>query len=444
MSVLPEDLLDRAALARLHRQGLARLLAQILPGNRFCAEKLAGLDLTRPDLAALPFTTKAELQADQQAHPPYGSNLTYPLERYTRMHQSSGTTTGRPLRWLDTPENWDWLLHCWTTSFHVFGVTPRDRLYFPFSFGPFLGFWTAFEAGCRMGCLCVAGGGMSSASRVRHLLDNRATVLFTTPTYALQLAEAARQLGVELNAGTPGFTVRMLVVAGEPGGNVPATRERLSRAWGGARVIDHYGMTEVGPVAFECLGREGCLHILEGEYLAEVIDPGTAAPVPPGQIGELVLTNLGRIGSPLLRYRTGDLVKVDPSPCPCGRSWTCLDGGVLGRADDMIHVRGNNVYPSAIEAVVRRFEEVAEYRVLVDEARESAQMLIELEAVSVEAENHLAERVAVAVRDAMLFRPEVRLVPPQSLPRFELKGQRWVKTALAPPAKHNEGRGPTP
>jgi phenylacetate-CoA ligase len=431
MSAIPEDLLDRSALARLQQQRLARLLGQVLPGNRFYAAKFAGLDVTRAALADLPFTTKAELHADQHAHPPYGRNHTFPLERYTRMHQTSGTSTGQPLRWLDTPENWDWLLHCWTTSFHVFGVTPRDRLYFPFSFGPFLGFWTAFEAGCRMGCLCLPGGGMSSVSRIRHLLDNGATVLFTTPTYALQLAEAARQHGIELTPSTPGFAVRLLVVAGEPGGNVPATREHLSRAWGGSRVIDHYGMTEVGPVAFECLGREGGLHILEGEYLAEVIDPQTTAPVPAGQTGELVLTNLGRLGSPLVRYRTGDLVRIDPSPCSCGRPWACLAGGVLGRADDMIHVRGNNVYPSAIEAVVRRFAEVAEYRVLVDESRESAQMVIELEAVTPQASDHLAERVAVAVRDAMLFRPEVRVVPPQTLPRFELKARRWVKTSLA-------------
>lgn len=431
MSALPDELLDRSALARLQRQRLAHLLGQMLPGNPFYAEKFAGLDLKNPDLASLPFTTKAELHADQQDHPPYGRNRTYPLERYTRLHQTSGTSTGQPLRWLDTPENWDWLLRCWTTSFHVFDVTSHDRLYFPFSFGPFLGFWTAFEAGCRMGCLCIAGGGMSSVSRVRHLLDNRATVVFTTPTYALQLAEAARQHGIALAPGTPGFAVRMLVVAGEPGGNVPATRAHLSQAWGGARVIDHYGMTEVGPVAFECLGRDGSLHILEGEYLAEVIDPETGAAVQAGQLGELVLTNLGRIGSPLIRYRTGDLVKLNPEPCPCGRPWACLDGGVLGRADDMIHVRGNNVYPSAIEAVVRRFAEVAEYRVLVDEARESAQMVIEIEPVSPEAGSLLAERVAVAVRDAMLFRPEVRLVPPQSLPRFELKARRWVKTPLA-------------
>jgi phenylacetate-CoA ligase len=431
MSALPEELLDRSALARLQRQRLAHLLGKILPGNPFYAEKLAGLDLKHPDLAVLPFTTKSELHADQQAHPPYGRNHTFPQERFTRLHQTSGTSTGQPLRWLDTPENWDWLLHCWITSFHVFGVTPRDRLFFPFSFGPFLGFWTGFEAGCRMGCLCLAGGGMSSVSRVRHLLDNRATVLFTTPTYALQLAEAARQHGIALVLGTPGFAVRMLVVAGEPGGNVPATRAHLSQVWGGARVIDHYGMTEVGPVAFECLGREGSLHILEGEYLAEVIDPDSGATVPAGQVGELVLTNLGRVGSPLLRYRTGDLVKLDPNPCPCGRPWACLDGGVLGRADDMIHVRGNNVYPSAIEAVVRRFAEVAEYRVLVDESRESSQMVIELEPLFPEAGSHLAERVAVAVRDAMLFRPEVRLVPPQSLPRFELKARRWVKTPLA-------------
>src|SRR4029079_1852512 len=139
----------------------------------------------------------------------------------------------------------------------------------------------------------------------------------------------------------------------------------IETAWG-ARVFDHYGMTEIGPVAVEATDQRGRMYLLESEYLAEVLAPDQNTPVPPGEVGELVLTNLGRVGSPLIRYRTGDLVRVATDPDPAGRPWRRLDGGILGRADDMIHVRGNNLYPGPIEAIVRRFPEVAEYRIHVD------------------------------------------------------------------------------
>src|SRR5207253_1734766 len=174
---------------------LRRLLAAALPGNRFYARKLAGLDpddfRTPADLTRLPFTTKAELAADQAEHPPYGSALSFPVDRYCRLHQTSGTSTGRPLRWLDTPESWEALLHCWRVSFPFMGLTERDRVFFPFSFGPFIGFWSGFEAASRAGMLVIPGGGMTSTARLRFLMEHQATVVFATPTYALHLAELA-------------------------------------------------------------------------------------------------------------------------------------------------------------------------------------------------------------------------------------------------------------
>jgi phenylacetate-CoA ligase len=394
------------------RERLHALLAAVLPHNRFYAAKLAGRDLA--DLARLPLTTKDELLADQAAHPPYGTALTYPRQRYCRLHQTSGTS-GRPLRWLDTLESWHWMLDCWETIFAVVGLRRDDRLFFPFSFGPFLGFWTAFEAAAWAGYFCLPAGGMSSNARLRFLLDNEATVVFCTPTYALRLAEAACDEGIDL-AASP---VRMLIVAGEPGGSILATRARIEEAWG-ARVIDHSGMTETGPCTVECLANPAGMHLLEDDYIGEVIDPASGHPVPPGQVGELVLTNLGRLGSPLIRYRTGDLVRVDPRPCPCGRSWLRLDGGILGRCDDMIHLRGNNVYPSALEALLRRFPEVGEYRIEIDRTQPLPALRVEVEGSGAE----LAERVDRAIRDEFLFRAEVKLVAPGSLPRFEMKAKR--------------------
>ncbi len=395
---------------------LRDLLRTILPHNAFYAAKFAGLPLDDP--SRLPFTTKAELLADQAAHPPYGSNLTYPRGRYSRLHQTSGTS-GRPLRWLDTPESWSWMLDGWDRMFALMGLRADDRLFFPFSFGPFLGFWTAFEAAARRGFFCLPGGGMSGGARLRFLLDNEVTVVFCTPTYALHLGEAARAEGIDL-AASP---VRALVVAGEPGGGIAPTRQRIETAWG-ARVFDHSGLTEVGPMAVECVANPMGLHVLEDSFLVEVIDPATAAPLPVGEVGEMVVTNLGRLGSPLIRYRTGDMVRVDPRPCPCGSPYPRLDGGILGRGDDMIHLRGNNVYPSAIESLLRRFPEVAEYRIEIDRRAALSALRVEVEATSAGADEGLLTRLDQAFRDEFLFRAEVRLVPPGTLPRFEMKAKR--------------------
>ena len=425
------ETLDRPTLVRLQGERLHALLAEILPTNRFYARKFAASGVSRTALstqhsalgtllAQLPFTTKAELLADQEVHPPYGEVLTYPLGRYWRLHQTSGTAA-RPLRWLDTRESWDWLLGCWEQMFRMVGVGPGDRLFFPFSFGPFLGFWTAFDAASRLGYLCLPGGGMSSAARLRFLLDNEATVVLCTPTYALRLAEVARAEGIDL-ARSP---VRALIVAGEPGGSIPATRARIEAAWG-ARVFDHSGMTEVGAAAVECPENPAGLHILEADYIAEVLDLASGHPAAPGVVGELVLTNLGRWGSPLLRYRTGDLVRADPRPCPCGRAFLRLEGGILGRTDDMIHLRGNNLYPSALEEILRRFPEVAEYRVEVDHSGPLAALRVEVEPAAGAAPDGIADRVGRAIRDELLFRAEVRAVPAGSLPRFEMKAKRFI------------------
>jgi phenylacetate-CoA ligase len=426
--VLPaEDSLERSALTQLQWDRLRLLLAEILPGNRFYAHKLAEAGLNSAALATpaewprLPFTTKAELLADQASHPPYGRVLTYPLTRYCRLHQTSGTSA-RALCWLDTPESWSWILGCWEKIFRIAGLRPDDRLFFPFSFGPFLGFWAAFDAATRLGYFSLPGGGMSSVARLRFLLEHQVTVLFCTPTYALRLAEVARQEGLDLQ----GSAVRALVVAGEPGGSIAATRAQIETAWG-ARVFDHSGMTEIGSLGIECPENPGGLHLLETECLVEVIEPATGGPVPAGEIGELVITNLGRWGSPLLRYRTGDLVRADPRACPCGRTWIRLEGGILGRTDDMIYLRGNNLYPSALEAVIRRFPAVAEYRVVIEQADSLPVLRIEIEPLPTATANGLPECIGRAIRDELLFRAEVTTVSTGTLPRFEMKARRIVR-----------------
>src|SRR5438874_407613 len=278
---MPSPHPGREAIEANQLEQLRSLLAELFPANQFYSRKLNSAGITF-DVASLqdfssrfPFTTKTELAADQSAHPPFGTNLTYSLERYNHYHQTSGTTAA-PLRWLDTPESWDWMVESWTEVFQAAGVGSAERVYFAFSFGPFIGFWLAFEAAARLGCLCLPGGGLSSVARLRLILDQGATVLCCTPTYAMRLREVATQENLDLSNSQ----VKLIIVAGEPGGSIPATRACLEGLWPGARVFDHHGMTEVGPVSFECPAQPGVLHVMECAYLAEVIGAVTGMGLP--------------------------------------------------------------------------------------------------------------------------------------------------------------------
>jgi phenylacetate-CoA ligase len=415
---------------RLQLRKLRALLEAIAPSNAFYARKLAAAGLAiaaaSPQAYArlIPFTTRHELVRDRLANPPYGTNLTFPLEAYVRCHQTSGTTTV-PIRWLDTAESWSHIVDNWVQILRAAGVTPRDRFFFAFSFGPFLGFWSALEAVQLLGCFCFPGGSMSSPARLQAILDNGITALCCTPTYAQHLGEVAREKRIDLTRSR----VRLVIVAGEGGGSIPATRARIEQLWPGAVVFDHHGMTEVGPVTYQCPARPGSLHVLESAYLAEVIDPHSERPVSAGETGELVLTTLDRIGSPLLRYRTGDLVKPRRrSICICGRHELALDGGILGRSDDMVVVRGVNVYPSLVEEIVRSYPEVAEYRVQLDCRRAMPELSLEVETVANTPDlATLPPRMEQSFQAAVNLRVPVVLVPAGSLPRFEMKAQRWIK-----------------
>lgn len=421
------EFLQRSELAQWQSEKLSELLRTVIPANPFWTQKFAAAGIeassirTIEDLRKLPFTTKEELAEDQNANPPYGTNLTYSVDRYSRLHQTSGTSTGTPLRWLDTPASWEWMLDCWTTIYRLMGLHHEDRLCFPFSFGPFLGFWAGFEGASRQGNLCLAAGGMSSEARLKLILENQVTWLGCTPTYALRLAEVAAESETCLASSS----VRAILVAGEPGGSIPSVRERITSAWG-ARVFDHWGMTELGPMAFECEDDPHVLTVNESACIAEIIDPETGDLSTTGR-GELVITNLGRTGSPAIRYRTGDLVQADFNPHPSGRTWIRLLGGILGRADDMLIIRGNNVFPSSIEAIVREFPAVVEFRVVVTRHREMPHIRLEIEPQEQADTAKLIEDVTVTIKERLQFHAEVIAVAAGTLPRFEMKAKRVVR-----------------
>ncbi len=410
----------REDLAHHQTARMKGVLREVLATNPFYGEKLreAGFTDARDlpsldEVDRLPFTRKQELVEDQEAHPPFGSNLTYPLEKYVRLHQTSGTM-GRPMRWLDTRESWDWWARCWAAVYHAAGLSPSDRTFYAFSFGPFIGFWAAWAGSEKLGMMTISGGAQDSRQRLLNLIDLRATALCCTPSYALHLAEVAHREGIHLRDSS----VRCIIVAGEPGGSIPGTKARIEQAWG-AKLFDHTGATEIGAHGFTCVAQSG-VHLNEGEFLVEVIDPQT---LEPADEGELVLTNLDRTGSPVIRYRTGDQVRLNREACDCGRTFVRMEGGILGRIDQMLIVRGVNIFPSAIEAIVRSYPQVQEFAVEVYRAAEMDQLDIKVEMVD-ENPQSVVETIARDAAHRLGLRVDVTLVPVESLPRFELKARR--------------------
>jgi phenylacetate-CoA ligase len=418
------ETLPRERLAELQFGKLQAMLAELWGRNLFYTHKwqAAGVQpsdiRTLDDLARLPLTKKGELVADQAANGPFGSNLTYPVEAYVRMHQTSGTT-GVPLKVMDTNESWDWWGRCWGHVLSGAGVTASDRLFMAFAFGPFIGFWAAVEGARKIGAVMIPGGGRDSQQRLELMREAGATVLCCTPSYALRLAEVATELGFDL-ARIP---MRATVHAGEPGASIPATKRRIENAWA-AQCFDHAGASEVGAHSFECHKHPGGTHLIESEYIAEVIDPQSGKAVAPGERGELVLTNLGRWGFPVIRYRTGDLVRTNLDRCGCGRSFLRFEGGILGRADDMVTVRGVNVFPAAVENIIRKFSEVDEFRITVNKVRQMDEMDIEVELCE-GADPEVVQEIGIKLDSMLAFRPRVHQVGRNALPRFEMKAKRF-------------------
>ena len=417
--------MPRKALEALQIEKLRSMLKQIYGRNRFYTDKLDAAGIhpesikTLEDFKSLPLTSKAELVQAQSDALPFGSNTTFEESAYSRFHQTSGTT-GTPLRVLDTPESWNWWGRCWGHVLAGAGLTENDRLFVPFSFGPFIGFWAAVEGARKINALMIPGGGRDSLQRLHLMKELGTTAMCCTPTYALRLAEVAQESGFDLSE----IPLQTLIHAGEPGANVPATKARIESVWN-AKCYDHAGASEIGAHSFECEVQPNGTHVIESEFIVEVLNPETLEAVPAGEQGELIITNLGRIGYPVMRYRSGDLVVLNSQKCICGRTFSRFEGGVLARADDMVVVRGINVFPSAVENLVRQCETVEEFRITVSTNREMANLAIELELSKTANPESARKTVDQAIQNELSLRPEITFVPSGSLPRFEMKAKRF-------------------
>jgi phenylacetate-CoA ligase len=421
--------LDPPALAAHQLSRLNRLLKTILPQNHFYSEKFPRITadylrdpngplLSLAELTELPFTFKDELISSR--HPgELTANHTFPLDHYTRFHQTSGTH-GRPLVVLDTADDWAWWIDCWQYVLDAAEAGPGDHVFFAFSFGPFVGFWSAFDAAAARGCLVVPGGGLTTLARLEMMRNSKATVVLCTPGYALHLADVASDNQLDVAS----LGVRCLILAGEAGGSVPATRARIEAVWQ-ARVLDHGGATEIGPWGYGDAEGQG-LYINGSDFIAEFLSLETGAPAGEGELSELVLTNLGRVGSPIVRYRTGDVVRPSWQHAGTNR-FVFLPGGILSRADDMMVIRGVNVFPSSVEQILRSFPEVIEYRM-------TARKLGEMDHIFVEIEDRLDDpsRVAAELHLRLGLKVEVQAVPLGSLPRVEGKGKRFIDERCPP------------
>jgi phenylacetate-CoA ligase len=391
---------------------LNELFARILPKNEAIKSQPKPAFSTLEELSTLPFTFKDHL-ANQTGAGNFTANLTFDRSQYCRFHRTSGTQ-GKPLIVLDTAEDWQWWIDTWQFVLDSANIQPPDTLMMAFSFGPFIGFWSAFDAAVARGALCIPSGGLSTLARIELIQSTSADVLFCTPSYALHLAEVAADNQIDVRS----LSVDRIIVAGEPGGSIPEIKNKIQSQWD-ATVFDHAGASEVGPWGFADPAARG-LYINESEFIAEFLSIEHGGPAGEGELSELVLTNLGRYGCPIIRYRTGDLVRPtwnDDQAC----GFVLLSGGVLGRTDDMMIVRGVNIFPSSIEQILRSFPEIIEYRMTAFKDGQMDQLRIEIE-------DRLGQpdRVTKEMQVRLGLRVEVSCVPIGSLPRFDLKGKRFI------------------
>ena len=373
------------------------------------------------DIVKLPFTYKGEFQQDQAENPPYGTNLTEPLQNYTRFHQTTGTT-GRPLKWLDTKEGWTWRGRCAAMSLAATGITSEDVIFFPFAFGPHVAYWGIFEGAWQLGALAIAGGGWETLQRIKFIMENDVTVVACTPTYALRMAEVAQENGIDLRKSS----VRITFHGGEPGALIPSVRNKIIGSWG-AQPFDYPGLTEAGAYGIHCTAQDTAVHVNEAEFFFELIDPLTGLPIQGAGTGEMVLTNLGRTCSPAIRFKTGDIVKVSENHCACGRSFRLLDGGIIGRVDEMITIRGMNVFPSQVGTITEKYLQIGEeYQIVACTEKGMANLKVLLELEVDRPAGQVINEIVKELRECLEIRVEVETVALGTLNRSDYKSKRFV------------------
>jgi len=421
---------SREAMRKLQARKLRAIVQQAWNHSPFYRKKFEEASLTPDkihsveDVSRLPFITKEDLRQRQEASPPWGDILTLKAEECQRVHLTSGTT-GKPLKILDTAEDWSKFCHIYARNLYAYGIRKMDMVMPAFSFGPWIGFWAGYYACQEIGCLLFASGGMKTEQRLDALLTYPITVLGCTPSYAIHMADVASKSGINLSQQAK---IRISWHTGESGAAVPGVRKKIEEAYG-CKAFDFLGSTEIGPWGFNCEFQSGLTHVNEDWAYPEVLHLETDEPVGPGGTGELVLTNLERRANPFLRYRSRDIVQVADRRCPCGRTLFSLEGSVRGRLDDMKKIRGIIVYPSKVEEIIREFKEVEEFQVLFKRIHDLDEILVRIDPVP-ELErgfySSLRGRLEKALQIGLGIRTSVEILESGSLPRWDHKAKRII------------------
>jgi phenylacetate-CoA ligase len=378
------------------------------------------------DLAQLPLTRKSDYLTALEAAPPWGEMLAVDPADVVRVHFSSGTTSA------PTPACWTAFdLARWTDLYarylYAQGLRNTDVFQCLFGYAWFVGGLGATAAATAVGALVIPGGSGDSRRQIETIMRFGTTAVMGTPSFLAHLAEVAGEMGVDLRDSA----VRMVCLGGEPGASVPATRAMLEAAWG-AKTFDCYGSLESQPIGWDTAAQSGPT-LAEDFIYPEILDPDTLQPVPDGERGVLVLSHLDKQAGPLLRWWTGDVVVRDSRPAPDGRTHARLPGGVLGRADDMLIVRGVNVFPTAIEDIVRSHPgATGEYLIIVDDSLKDPKtgfltgLKLQVEAAA-DAPPDFADTLAARIREHLTVRAAIEIAAPGSLPRSVHKAKRLVR-----------------
>lgn len=376
------------------------------------------------DIRHVPTVEKAMMRDIQQKDPfPYGDALCVPLEEVTEFRQTSGTT-GQPVYQPDTWQDWEWWSECWSYILWAQGYRAKDRVFIPFGYNIFVAFWAGHYAAEKMGCEVVPGGVLDTKARILKIQELKATAMMGTPTYILGMAETAGKMNIDPSK----MTINKITCAGEPGASIPSTKKRMEDAWG-AKVFDHAGATEIGAWSYECRHQPGGMHVNEGLFLVEIEDIETGEPIiEPGRRGKMIITALDRQAQPCIRFDSKDLIEWDSEPCQCGRIFRLIKGGVVGRADDIIKVKGVLLAPSAIEEVVRGIDGLSdEYEVVVDKVGDVDKILLKIELLpdALDQRRLLESQLIDQLRLKTNLRYNLEFCNYDTLPRYEIKAKRF-------------------
>jgi phenylacetate-CoA ligase len=387
------------------------------------------------DFQKVPIVTKQDIREEQAKNPPFGSYLCIPPAEIARIHGTSGTT-GKPTVFAIGKDDWKRIGNAHARIMWGMGIRPTDTIFFGSFFSLYLGGWGALVGGDRLGATCFPfGAGVEGQTlmAIRWIAEMKPSVFYGTPSYALRIAQVARENGVD---PARDFAFRIMFFSGEPGAGIPATKKLIEESFN-CRCIDSGSMAEMTPwmTNAECELRTG-MHLWQDIVYTELVDPTTGQVVDYGKEGTPVYTHLERNSQPLIRYQSGDLGRWTNDPCECGRTYPRLPLGLYGRIDDMFIVRGENIYPSAIEDVLRKTPGFgSEYRIIISRAEAMDELAVQAEydeRVAAEANadpsrlTGLQHEIEVRLRSVIGVRARVRLLPPNSLDRTEFKSRRVI------------------